>query len=89
LPGNFGGANAANNSTWSAKQSTQMAARRSQSDGFNTDDEIERLVEKSSKEWGSVDILINNSRLGQTRGGDPRKCRGLGSNVAPQFARAR
>ena len=29
------------------------------------DDEIERLVEESSKEWGSVDILINNAGWGK------------------------
>ncbi len=29
------------------------------------DDEIERLVEKSSKEWGSVDALINNAGWGK------------------------
>jgi 3-oxoacyl-[acyl-carrier protein] reductase len=29
------------------------------------DDEIERLVENSSKEWGSVDILINNAGWGK------------------------
>jgi 3-oxoacyl-[acyl-carrier protein] reductase len=29
------------------------------------DDEIERLVEESSKHWGSVDILINNAGWGK------------------------